>query len=142
MYEYSRWIYRAIADEVRPPACMTVEDGRRHVLTSIEAMVDRLAADPVCTASPARRLFGDIRFCFPLIAQPRVREVVGIGLQAALDEAMRRRARRCDDDGKPVECRATTRQGTPCRREPVGDSPYCPSHGHLGRTEHEPVLVA
>ena len=137
MYEYSRAIFRALADAVEPPVAMDVEEGRRHVLRAIEAMVERVAADPHCVASPARRLFCDIRFCFPLAAQSRVRGVVDVGIRAAHEEALRRHARRCDDDGRPVECRATTRQGTACRREPVGVSPYCPSHAHLA----EPVVA-
>jgi hypothetical protein len=32
---------------------------------------------------------------------------------------------------KPLQCRATTRQGSPCRRSPVHGSEYCYTHRHL-----------
>ena len=34
-------------------------------------------------------------------------------------------------DGGPRECRAHTRKGTPCQREPLPGRDYCPSHKHL-----------
>ena len=34
-------------------------------------------------------------------------------------------------DGVPRECRAHTRKGTPCQREPLPGRDYCPSHKHL-----------
>ena len=38
--------------------------------------------------------------------------------------------------GEQRRCRALTRQGTPCRREPLPGREYCPSHKHLEETEH------
>ena len=37
--------------------------------------------------------------------------------------------------GNPLECRATTRKGTPCQRMPLPHNGYCPSHQHLAETE-------
>ena len=37
-------------------------------------------------------------------------------------------------DGEPRECRAHTRKGTPCQREPLPERDYCPSHKHLEET--------
>ena len=37
-------------------------------------------------------------------------------------------------DGVPRECRAHTRKGTPCQREPLPGRDYCPSHKHLEET--------
>jgi hypothetical protein len=37
-------------------------------------------------------------------------------------------------DGGPRECRAHTRKGTPCQREPLPGRDYCPSHKHLEET--------
>ena len=34
-------------------------------------------------------------------------------------------------DGQPSECRAHTRKGTPCQRQPLPGRDYCPSHKHL-----------
>jgi hypothetical protein len=33
--------------------------------------------------------------------------------------------------GNRLECRATTRKGTPCQRAPLAHNGYCPSHQHL-----------
>ena len=33
--------------------------------------------------------------------------------------------------GNRLECRATTRKGTPCQRTPLAHNGYCPSHQHL-----------
>jgi hypothetical protein len=34
-------------------------------------------------------------------------------------------------EGFPRQCRALTRRGTPCRRDPLPGKDYCPSHKHL-----------
>jgi hypothetical protein len=34
-----------------------------------------------------------------------------------------------------LDCRATTRRGTPCQRTPLPHNGYCPSHQHLAETE-------
>ncbi|MDX6722143.1 MAG: hypothetical protein QOD73_547, partial [Solirubrobacteraceae bacterium] len=34
-----------------------------------------------------------------------------------------------------LQCRATTRRGTPCQRVPLHTNGYCPSHQHLAETE-------
>ena len=36
-----------------------------------------------------------------------------------------------DVNGNPLQCRATTRKGTPCQRMPLPHNGYCPSHQHL-----------
>ena len=36
--------------------------------------------------------------------------------------------------GVPRQCRAHTRKGTPCQREPLPGRDYCPSHKHLEET--------
>jgi hypothetical protein len=40
-----------------------------------------------------------------------------------------------DVNGSPLQCRATTRKGTPCQRMPLPHNGYCPSHQHLAETE-------
>ena len=37
--------------------------------------------------------------------------------------------------GNRLECRATTRKGTPCQRMPLPHNGYCPSHQHLADGE-------
>ena len=41
-------------------------------------------------------------------------------------------------DGVPRQCRAHTRKGTPCQREPLPARDYCPSHNHLEETYDGP----
>jgi hypothetical protein len=135
MYEFSRAIYRELAPEI-------VEDprsGGRHtnharVLRACEAAVERLAADRDYFAHPARTLFGDIRAFFPMTSQLRVLSVVGYYLELA-DEALRHQP-------KVLQCRASTRRGTPCQRMPLPHNGYCPSHQHLADTENWPALAA
>jgi hypothetical protein len=43
--------------------------------------------------------------------------------------------------GETRECRACTRRGSPCRREPLPGRDYCPSHKHLEEPV-EPAVVA
>ena len=44
-----------------------------------------------------------------------------------------------DAHGNPLQCRATTRRGTACQREPLAHNGYCPSHQHLAETEEAEV---
>jgi hypothetical protein len=43
-------------------------------------------------------------------------------------------------DGVVRDCRAHTRKGTPCRREPLPGRDYCPSHKHLEEPATAPAL--
>ena len=47
-----------------------------------------------------------------------------------------------DANGQPLQCRATTRRGTPCQRVPLHHNGYCPSHQHLAETEEMELEVA
>ena len=40
-----------------------------------------------------------------------------------------------DAYGNPLQCRASTRKGTPCQRMPLPHNGYCPSHQHLAETQ-------
>ena len=44
--------------------------------------------------------------------------------------------------GEPRNCRACTRRGTPCQREPLPGRDYCPSHKHLEEFDVEPQVTA
>jgi hypothetical protein len=46
-----------------------------------------------------------------------------------------------DIQGNRLECRATTRRGTPCQRTPLPRNGYCPSHQHLAETEDVPLAA-
>lgn len=130
MYQVSRAIYRELST-----AITTGREGHAQVLGACEAAVQRLATDRHYFANPARSLFRDIRPNFPLQSQERVWTIVRDYVSAAervLDDLS---SHGRDVYGNPLQCRATTRRGTPCQRNPVHGNGYCPSHQHLAVTE-------
>ncbi len=141
MYQFSRAIYREIADDI--DGSVITGDGRNGheaVLRAAEACVERLVSDRHYFAKPARTLFNDVRIYFPMRAQARVWHVITTYVDA-VDEWLERQPRQgYDANGQPLQCRATTRRGTACQRDPLAHNGYCPSHQHLAETEH--VLVA
>jgi hypothetical protein len=125
MLEFSRALYRELIEDVDPG----LPEARRCVLTASEACMQRLATDRRYFADPARKLFRDIRWCFPVSRQDKVHRTVRLVVQAAerhLDEQPFR-----TPDGQPLTCPAMTRHGDPCQRAPLPDTGYCPSHRHL-----------
>ena len=125
MLEFSRALYRELAGDVDP----AIAEGQRHLLVSSEACMQRLATDRRYFADPARKLFRDIRWCFPVSRQDKVHRTVRTVVAAAqrhLDEQPHR-----SDDGEPLQCPAITRHGDPCQRAPLPETGFCPSHRHL-----------
>lgn len=143
MYQFSRAIYREIASEITPDMLGPCPHANHErVLRACEATVERLANDRHYFARPARTLFGDIRSYFPMSAQPRVLRVIERYLALA-DEFLARQPRNGFDlNGNPLQCRASTRKGTPCQRMPLAHNGYCPSHQHLAETEEFEAAVA
>jgi len=131
MYQYSRAIYRSIADLIDPYADPDEQlEYRRAVLEACEETMERLASDPLYFAKPERALFQDIRRYFPITAQAQVAWAVSEGVTAAcafIESQIEAGA----FDGGVSRCRATTRKGKPCQRTPLPDRDYCPSHQHL-----------
>jgi hypothetical protein len=130
MYQVSRAIYREL--------CRDIVGGREaheHVLRACEANIERLVNDRHYFARPARTLFHDVRPHIPMTAQPRAWQVVQnyVGIALELIEQMPRNG--YDVNGRPLQCRATTRRGTACQRVPLHHNGYCPSHQHLAETE-------
>lgn len=132
MYQFSRAIYRELAPLVEGSR---ERDNHAAVLRACEATIERLATDRHYFARPARTLFNDVRPLFPIAVQPRVWQVVSTYLTCAQDWLAKQPQRGCDVNGNPLECRATTRRGTPCQRVPLAHNGYCPSHQHLAETE-------
>jgi hypothetical protein len=136
MYHFSRSIYRELADAI-------VEDrpdrggptNHERVLRACESTVYRLATDRHYFARPSKTLFNDIRIYFPMNAQVRVYRVVDCYLRLAREWLEEREMAGYDIAGNRLECRATTRRGTPCQRTPLPRNGYCPSHQHLAETE-------
>jgi hypothetical protein len=145
MYRFSRAIYREVASEIIEDSHCSCSPRANHerVLRACEAAVERLATDRHYFAHPSKTLFNDIRIYFPMQAQPRVLRVIERYLAFA-DEFLRSRPQNgYDMYGNPMQCRASTRKGTPCQRMPLAHNGYCPSHQHLAETEElEPALAA
>ena len=142
MYHFSRSIYRELAPEIiEDRAEREGPTNHERVLRSCEICVERLATDWHYFAKPTKTLFNDIRVYFPMRAQARVWRVVSTYLAFA-DEWLARQPRHgYDANGNPLQCRATTRRGTACQRDPLPHNGYCPSHQHLAETE-EVALAA
>jgi hypothetical protein len=130
MYQVSRAIYRELA-------CDIIGGHHAHeaVLRVCERNVERMVTDRQYFARPARTLFHDLRPWFDMPSWPRVWRIVEeyvTTIGAALDRMPRTGL---DVNGDPLQCRATTRRGTPCQRMPLEHNGYCPSHQHLAETE-------
>lgn len=139
MFQFSRGIYRELASEIDTDVYLSDCSAHAHVLKACERTMDRLATDRHYFARPARTLFNDIRFCFPMKTQLRVWQVVQAYVAAAEAYLDRLPKAGCDINGNPLQCRATTRKGTACQRVPLPRNGYCPSHQHLAETEETEV---
>jgi hypothetical protein len=143
MYRFSRAIYRDLAAEiVEDPHGSGVVTNHERVLRACEAAVERLATDRHYFARPARTLFCDIRSYFPMAQQERVLRVIERYLACADEFLQRQPQNGYDVYGNPLQCRATTRKGSPCQRMPLPQNGYCPSHQHLAETEEELAALA
>src|ERR1700759_2537910 len=142
MYRFSRAIYRELADEVIEDPYGGLHVNHERVLKAREAAIERLATDRHYFAHPSRTLFNDIRVYFPMTSQLRVLRVIQRYLTLA-DEFLRRLPQNgFDAYGNPLQCRASTRKGTPCQRMPLPHNGYRPSHQHLAETEELPAPLA
>jgi len=137
MYRFSRAIYRDLANEIvgDSPGSVTGVTNHERVLRACESAIERLATDRHYFARPARTLFNDIRPYFPMSSQARIYRVIERYIALADDFLARQPMTGYDLAGNPLQCRATTRKGTPCQRMPLPHNGYCPSHQHLAETE-------
>jgi len=142
MYQFSRAIYRELVEDIELQRTADGHSSHEIVLKACEATMDRLANDRHYFARPARTLFNDIRGFFPLGAQARVWQACARYIAYAEEWLARQPRHGTDAHGNPLQCRATTRRGTPCQREPLPRNGYCPSHQHLAETEGQEALVA
>ena len=131
MYRFSRSIYREIASDVieaehDPTGCRN----KQLVLDACEETIRRLTTDRRYFSRPARSLFNQVRWHFGIADQLRVWMVIDANIKLALDY-LERLPDGAGLDGVVRECRAHTRKGTPCQREPLPGRDYCPSHKHL-----------
>lgn len=136
MYQVSRAIYRELAGEI-----VTGREGHVQVLHACEQTIERLATDRHYFAQPARTLFRDVRGHFAIQSQARVWNVVREYVDTADQLLASLTTHGRDAFGNPLQCRATTRRGTPCQRVPAHVDGYCPSHQHLAETEATGVFA-
>ena len=139
MYGFSRAIYRELADEIIDDPYRGPQVNHERVLRACEGAVERLATDRHYFARPARTLFREIRGYFPMSTQLRALRVVEHYLDLADEYLSRLPVNGLDVNGDPLQCRASTRKGTPCQRMPLPHNGYCPSHQHLADTENMPA---
>lgn len=140
MYRFSRSIYRELAprlSESRPGEI----DSRKHVLEACEATMERIVRDGRYFARPAKSLFGEVREHFPISQQADVYRVIQRNIALATT-CLERMPAEFGLDMAARQCRASTRKGTPCRREPLPGRDYCPSHKHLEEPVDEPAEAA
>lgn len=142
MLDFGRTLYRVVAPVIDPTALCPGGDPDRYVRQTIEQAANRLATDRACYRAPARTLFEDIRWCFPLARQPRVAAAVNSWV-TAVDATLQALARDGHDaTGNQLRCPVFTRRGTPCERTPLPRNGYCPSHQHLVEDGLEAVQAA
>ena len=140
MYRFSRSIYRDLA----PRVIETSQDetgccNRQKLLEASEAAIRRISTDRRYFARPARSLFNEVRMYFSMSDQLYAWNVIERNISLAL-EMIETVPELLEIDGGPRECRAHTRKGTPCQREPLPGRDYCPSHKHLEETFDDLVL--
>ena len=116
MYHFSRSIYRELAPEIIEERDGGTENHER-VLRSCENCVERLATDWHYFARPTKTLFNDIRIYFPMSAQLHVYKTVDRYMCFAREYFAN------NPVAERLECRATTRRGTPCQRTPLPSAP-------------------
>jgi hypothetical protein len=131
VYQISRSLYRRLAPRViKDPADPVGSRSRQQVLEACEATMVRLAKDRRYFAHPERSLFSEIRGCFSLNDQLLVYSLVVRHVKLA-DDYLMRLPQNVTPFGDPRQCRASTRRGSLCRRDPLPGRDYCPSHKHL-----------
>ena len=130
MYRFSRSIYRDLAPRVVEPRDEAGCCNKQKVLEACEAAVRRISTDRRYFARPSRSLFNEVRMHFSMKDQLYVWNVIDTNISLAL-ELIETAPELLEIDGGPRECRAHTRKGTPCQREPLPNRDYCPSHKHL-----------
>ena len=95
MYRFSRQIFMEIKDAVDPsPDTISVPEARRRILAACEGTIERLARDARYFPKPARSLFQEIHYYFPITEQARVyytiERYIGLAQEFIQDEKIGR----------------------------------------------------
>ena len=129
MYQFSRSIYRELAPRIADGGAAGCAR-KQAILEACESTMSRLVTDRRYFAKPTKALFTEVRSLFPIREQQFVYRVVERNVRMALQYLETVPADELAIAGSR-ECRAHTRRGTPCQREPLPGRDYCPSHKHL-----------
>jgi hypothetical protein len=131
MYQFSRSLYRELAQDVVAGSSEDVTATRMGFLRACESSMERLALDRHYFAKPVRTLFNDVRHYFAMTDQLRVYRMCEKHMELAVEYVDSQLREGVTFDGSPACCHASTRRGTACQRVPLPGSKYCPSHKHL-----------
>ena len=131
MYQFSRSLYRELAQDVVSGRGEDIAATRMQFLRACESSMERLALDRHYFAKPVRTLFNDVRHYFPMTDQMRVYRMCEKHMRLAGEYVDSQLREGVTFDGSPVCCHASTRKGTACQRVPLPGLKYCPSHKHL-----------
>jgi hypothetical protein len=131
MYQFSRSLYRELANDVVSTRGEDVVVARQWFLKRCEYSMERLALDRHYFAKPVKTLFRDVRHFFPMTEQLRVYRACERLMTQATEYVDSQLRTGVTFDGSPVCCHASTRRGTACQRMPLPGTRYCPSHKHL-----------
>lgn len=135
MFQISRSMYRRLAPLVAVGDCgAEALRKRQHVLDACEQVMVRMAEDRSHFAHPDRVLFAEIRNSFSIRDLGRVYSLIECYVRFT-DAYLEALPPDVTPFGEPRRCQASTRKGTPCRREPLPGMDYCPSHKHLVEPE-------
>jgi hypothetical protein len=107
------------------------------VLRECEAAIERLVTDRRHFARPARSLFANVRVYFCMRDLSRVYAIIDRNIEAASRFLAALPEYGYEEQGVNRTCQALTRKGTPCQRQPLAASEYCPSHQHLTESFEE-----
>ena len=130
MYRFSRSIYRELATNVA---------GREATRRGATSSARRLRADDLAGSRIDRRYFArPARSSVHRGPRPLPDRRAAVHVYKVIERHISLAVEHLDSlppdvclDGVPRQCRASTRKGTPCQREPLPGRDYCPSHKHL-----------
>jgi hypothetical protein len=138
MYHFSRAIYRELAPYVlREKLSSQCESNQQRVLRECEAAIERLVIDHRHFARPASTLFASVRVYFSMRDLSLVYKIIERNVEAARAFLAELPDYGYSAQGVTRSCQALTRKGTPCQRQPLAASEYCPSHQHLTESFEE-----
>ena len=127
----SQTLFRTLEPHIDPRAVCPGRDPYGYVASAIDQALERLTTERELFGRPERRLFRDVRWCFPLSRQAGVWSLIASWVPRVDAELESLRRAGFDGSGNPLRCPVYTRRGTPCERPPLPANGYCPSHQHL-----------